>query len=261
MLKWGRAIWRLAGMFVMIAGGGLAYVCSARNRRTLRGRAEWLSRTSRRCLRVLHVTIAQPNGPLPHGVFLTPNHVGYLDILVLAALTPVVFVSKHEVGDWPVFGWFAQRCGTRFLRRAERRDLVRVGRELAPVVEAGVNLAVFLEGTSSDGRDVLPFKSSLLAPAVAEGWTVVPVGLTYHTAEGIDPGQKVAWWGDMELVPHLLGFAALPWVEAEVRWAEARPAGSDRKELAAFLHREVAGLVTRRGSARSEVSRSEGLAG
>ncbi len=181
--------------------------------------------------------------PVPTGVYLTPNHVGYLDILVLASLTPVVFVSKHEVGTWPVFGWFARRCGTRFLRRAERRDLVRVGAELAPVLEAGVNLAVFLEGTSSDGRGVLPFKPSLLAPAVAEGWTVVPVALRFTTTAGIDPAERIAWWGDMTLPAHLVGFAGLPWVKAAVRWGEAMRAEGDRKELAVRLQADVARLL------------------
>ena len=191
---------------------------------------------------------------MPAGVYLTPNHVSYLDILVLAALTPVVFVSKHEVASWPVFGWFARRCGTRFLRRAERRDLVRVGRELAPVLAEGVNLAVFLEGTSGAGDAVLPFKPSLLAPAVAEGWPVVPVALRYRTAAGIDPRQAIAWWGDMALVPHLITLAGLPWVEATVRWGEPMVAEGDRKELAGRLQTAVAGLLETSAASAGETA-------
>ncbi len=183
----------------------------------------------------------EPNQPAPpQGVMLTPNHVSYLDILVLSALAPTVFVAKAEVKGWPLFGWFARRAGTLFLRREVRADVVRVGEQLAPVMAAGVNLVVFLEGTSTDGTRVRTFRPSMLEPAVKGGWLVCPVTLNYQVPDGADPRTEVAWWGTMPLAPHLLGFAGLEWVRAGVRWGEVLTATGDRKALAATLQAAVA---------------------
>lgn len=183
-------------------------------------------------------------GALPHGAVLAPNHLGYLDIIVLSALAPTVFVSKAEVGRWPLFGWFAQRAGTRFLRRELKADLVRVGAELEPVIAAGINLVVFLEGTSSDGLQVLPFKPSLLEPVVRHGWPVAPVRLDYIVSPGHDPALEVAWWGTMPLPQHLLGFAGIEQVHAVVKCGEVRIGAGERKTLAANLRAEIESMGT-----------------
>ncbi|WED65382.1 lysophospholipid acyltransferase family protein [Synoicihabitans lomoniglobus] len=239
-----RTIWRLVGVLTVAAGAGLSYLFVASNRRTIAGRAAWLQRTCQHVLRRLRVEVKSV-GSLPAGVMLTPNHVSYLDILVLNALTPTVFVSKAEVKGWPLFGWFAQKAGTLFLRREVRADLVRVGAQLEPVVASGVNLAVFLEGTSSDGRGVRPFKPGMLAPAVAAGWPVAPATLHYAVPTGRDAAVAVAWWGTMPLLPHLLTLTGLPWIKATVEWGKTRSAGGDRKALAAALQSEVAAGLAR----------------
>lgn len=203
-------------------------------------RARWLQRTCRRALRALGVRCRAVGRP-GAGELIVANHLGYLDILVLGAARPVVFVAKREVRTWPVFGWFARQAGTRFVDRERRGDVARVAAEFAPAVAAGLSVVVFPEGTSSDGRTVLPFKSSLLAPAVAQGWSVVPVALGYAVPAGHDAATAVCWWGDMRLGPHLRQLCGLPRIAATAAWGEAEPAAADRKALAATLH----GRVTR----------------
>ena len=154
-------------------------------------------------------------------------------------LSPTVFVSKAEVGGWPIFGWFAKRAGTRFLRRDLKADLVRVGEELKPVIKAGVNLAIFLEGTSTDGNGVRPFKPSLLEPAVKGGWKVAPVMIRYEVPEGYDAGITVGWWGTMPLTAHVVTLMGLPWVRAVIEFGDERDAGESRKILAAELEADV----------------------
>lgn len=222
--------------------GVLDHALHAENRRTLAGRARWLQRTCARALRVLHVETVTA-GVVPHGVMLAPNHVSYVDIIVLAAVAPTVFVSKAEVKSWPAYGWFAARAGTLFLRREVRADLVRVGAELQPVMEAGLNLVVFLEGTSTDGRGVRPFRASLLAPAVANGWPVVPTTMRYTVPPGRDAALEVAWWGSMPLMPHVVQLAGLPWVRSDVAFGAVRRAEGDRKVLAAQLRAAVAAAL------------------
>ena len=96
------------------------------------------------------------------------NHLGYTDIVMLAAAAPVVFVSKSEVRRWPVLGSLATCAGTLFLNRERKEDLLVVSRQFEPIISTGIPVVVFLEGTSSNGDTVLPFRPPLLAPAVQE---------------------------------------------------------------------------------------------
>jgi len=210
-------------------------------RRSLAARALWLHRTCQRALRALGVHTSAVGEPAT-GAIIVANHVSYLDILVLAATRPVVFVAKREVRSWPVFGWFARGAGTRFIDRERRGDVARVAAEFAPAVAAGISVVMFLEGTSTDGRAVKPFKSSLLAPAVEARWPVVPAAISYGLPAGHDVATEVCWWGDMTLTPHLLHLFALPRIDAYVAWGAAEPATADRKALAVTLHRRVAHL-------------------
>jgi 1-acyl-sn-glycerol-3-phosphate acyltransferase len=207
----------------------------------LAARARWLQRICGRAVRVLGVTVTEVGEPSA-GAIIVANHVSYLDILVLAALRPVVFVAKREVRGWPIFGWFAHQAGTRFIDRERRGDVARVAAEFAPAVASGVSIVIFLEGTSTDGQAVRPFKSSLLAPAVAARWNIVPAAISYALPAGRDVATEVCWWGDMTLAPHLLHLFTLPRIRAFVAWGAAEPAMADRKALAVALHRRVTRL-------------------
>ncbi len=233
-----RAVGRiLAFAWVALSAAVLVVGC----RGDLSARARWLQQTCRRALRALGVKI-HPVGGVPAGAIIVANHVSYLDILVLGAMWPVVFVAKSEVRGWPIFGWFARCAGTRFIDRERRSDVARVAAEFAPAVAAGVSVVMFLEGTSTDGHAVKPFKSSLLAPAVAERWPVVPAAISYGLPAGHEVATEVCWWGDMTLAPHLLHLFTLPRIDAFVAWGAAEPAAEDRKLLAATLHTRVTRL-------------------
>lgn len=208
-----------------------AIILAPAQRRTAAARARWLGRTCRSTLRALGVRVAAAGRPAVPAVIVA-NHVSYLDILVLAAQTPAVFVAKREVRGWPVFGWFARMAGTRFIDRTRRSDVARVAAEFAPALAAGVSVVLFLEGTSSDGRAVLPFKPSLLAPVVHARLSVVPAAIAYGVPPGCSAATEVCWWGDMTLTPHLLNLLSLPRVQASLGWGEPVPGASDRKELA-----------------------------
>ncbi len=137
---------------------------------------------------------------------LVANHVSWLDIFVLNAALPVTFVSKAEVAGWPGIGTLARATGTLFIRRAAReaaqqRDL------LAERLRAEERLVFFPEGTSTDGQQVLPFRSTLfeaffthdLPPDLA----VQPVALRYLPPAEADP-RIYGWWGDMDFGSHAL---------------------------------------------------------
>ena len=203
-------------------------------------RARWLQTVCRRALRVFHLEL-HVTGPIPSSGLLVCNHLSYLDILVLSATTPCVFVSKCEVRRWPVFGWFASLAGTLFLRRNRRSDVARMIRDMRREMETGALIVLFPEGTTSDGRDVLPFKSSLLESA-----TQLPHGLSAGFIEYVlNDGcvaDEVCYWRDMTLVPHLLNLLGKRGLEARLCFTELQQASADRKQLARQLRSEVVRL-------------------
>lgn len=239
ILRGGRACFRWAALGAILLSESTAFVLNSRHRRDAIGRARWLQGICRRLLMSLRVRVGAM-GPVPGGSLMVANHLGYLDVLVLGALRPTVFVAKREVADWPVFGWFARKAGTLFIDRERRRDVSRIGEQLGEVLQTGVNVVLFLEGTSTDGSGVLPFKSSLLEPALKFDWPVVPMALTYAVGQGQSVRREVCWWGDMTLVPHLWNLTTIPQIVARVSAGRPVPCASNRKELALRLHRCVA---------------------
>ena len=135
---------------------------------SLSARAGWLHRFCRRLVRLLGYRPTY-GGDAPRGGLLVSNHLSYLDVIVLAARAPLVFVAKRELRGWPGLGLLIGLSGTIFIDRGRRNDVTRAGSELEAALEQGVTVCLFAEGTSSDGATVLPFRSSLLAPAVNQG--------------------------------------------------------------------------------------------
>lgn len=247
---WCRALPRLVWLGAELLLARLTFPRSARSRRgelSIRVRARWLQQGCRRLLRVLGVRVGV-HGTAPRSGLLVCNHLGYLDILVLGALAPAVFVAKQEVRRWPVIGWFARAAGTVFVHRERRRDVLRVNTDLASLLGRGALVVVFPEGTSSDGRSVLPFKSSLLAPALRTGCPVWVGRLDYALEDGV-PEKDACYWGPMNLLPHLLNLLGKHGVRGTVRLAEFPRERRCRKALAGQLRSAV--LTLRSGGGRA----------
>jgi 1-acyl-sn-glycerol-3-phosphate acyltransferase len=148
------------------------------------------------------------------------NHVSWLDITVLSAVTPLSFIAKKEVNSWPGFGTLARLQRTVFIDR-ERRQATGASRdEMQERLNAGETLVLFAEGTSSDGQHVLPFKSAYFAVAEIAGVVVQPVTLAYRGHWGIPMLRRrrpfFSWYGDMEMGPHLWRALALGPIEVDV---------------------------------------------
>jgi 1-acyl-sn-glycerol-3-phosphate acyltransferase len=134
------------------------------------------------------------------------NHSSWMDIFALNAKKRVYFVSKAEVANWPGIGWLAKATGTVFINR-DRREAAAQVKMFEERLDAGHKLLFFPEGTSTDSRRVLPFKSTLFAafftPHLREVMHVQPVTVIYRAPEGCD-SRFYGWWGGMEFGPHLL---------------------------------------------------------
>ena len=213
---------------------------SRKSARARRARADWLQRVAIRCAQILHLQISQ-HGPLPTSGLLVSNHLGYIDIILLAAQRPCVFVSKLDVRDWPIFGQCAQLGGTLFVDRNHRGDVAAVVEQMRAALEDGVLVVLFPEGTSSGGSSVLPFRSSLLEPALHLGFPVTAAAISYALDEG-SVANEICFWREMTLVPHLLNVWSKPLIYSYLRCGISRPRRGDRKSLARELHDEVAAL-------------------
>jgi len=205
------------------------------------------------CCRILGFrirVIGTPTSERP--VLYAANHISYADITVLGSVIPGSFIAKSEVARWPFFGWLAKLQRSVFVDRQVRSATIQrdaIGRRLA----AGDALILFPEGTSGDGNRVLPFKSALFGAAQqCDGVTPVivqPVSLAYTRLDGIPIGRLYrpffAWYGAVDLAPHIWSMVGLGTVEVVVEFhppTSFRDCGS-RKSLANYCYARIAGGV------------------
>ncbi|HEY0570506.1 MAG TPA: lysophospholipid acyltransferase family protein [Enterovirga sp.] len=177
------------------------------------------------------------------------NHVSWLDIPVMASTVPVSFIAKSEVATWPIIGRLArlQRCI--FLDRARKSATAEVNEIVAERLHQGEIILLFPEGTTGDGNRVLPFRSSLVGAAraalIGEGRELrdsirlQPLAIAYTRREGLPVTRRerpqIAWYGDMDLLPHVAAFAREGPLDAVLWWGDpiAFEPGTDRKRVAA----------------------------
>lgn len=189
--------------------------------------------TCRLALVVLGLRVTRRGHPSLTRGAIVANHASWLDILVLNAQAPLVFVAKSEVSAWPGIGWLARRTGTVFVAR-EAREAQQQAAHVAARIAAGDLIAFFPEGTSSDGQQVLPFNPTLFEALITAGTPVQPVSLRYTAP----PGQEArffGWWGDMEFAAHAGCVLALAsGGRVDVAWQAPIDAasGNNRKALA-----------------------------
>jgi 1-acyl-sn-glycerol-3-phosphate acyltransferase len=194
--------------------------------------------------------VGQPCREAP--VLYVANHCSYFDIMVLGSLLDAAFVAKKEVGTWPGIGFLATLSGTVYVERRARHSRTQRDEMKAKLDEEAQSLILFPEGTSSDGKSVLPFKSALFSVAEAGGAAlpVQPISLSYSGLDGLPMGRNwrsyYAWYGDMELADHIwmalgLGRATVTVVFHPPVTMAALPS---RKALADHCHAAVRHGVT-----------------
>lgn len=186
------------------------------------------------------------------------NHVSWMDISVLGSLLPLSFVAKTEVAGWPLVGLFARMQRCIFIDRARKSHTTHVNTEVAHRLAGGDVIVLFPEGTTGDGNRVLPFRSALVGAARAalteptlERIDLQPLALVYVRRNGLPVTRRerpaIAWYGDMDLAPHLAAVLREGPLDAVVQWGEPIPfdAVSDRKQATAEAEAAVRSAVQR----------------
>jgi len=203
-------------------------------------RVDWLHRLCAKLVGMLGVR-AEIVGEIPQSGLIVANHLSYLDIIILSGLARTAFVSKSEVAQWPVFGACATNAGTIYLDRQRRGAVAPVAEQMRAVLDGGVPLVLFPEGTSSGGEAVLPFKPSLFAVVAELDRPVAACGIDYGLSEG-SVADEVCYWGDHTLAPHLLNLLSKPGLTVRLAFGPSRARTGDRKAIARELHAEVSAL-------------------
>lgn len=198
---------------------------------------------SRRLLGVLGVRMQASAAPsLPGGALLVCNHISWLDIYLIYAAQRVHFVSKAEVRTWPVAGWLAQKTGTLFIERGRRADTARINAEMRILMQSGAWVAVFPEGTTSDGRGLRHFLPSLLQPAVELDCPVVPSGVRYRTLNG-EYSAAAAYIDGVSIWQSLKQIVSEPGLVAELQFGDPILPNGHRRQLAAQAEAATATIL------------------
>jgi len=215
LLGWVRVAVRGTALFLTLLTGVVAFYALRAVERPIHGAGRpWtphvtqsVCRVGYRIFGIRHIVRGHP---MRQRGAVVSNHGSWLDIFTLNAVLRVTFVSKAEVAGWPGIGFLARTTGTVFITRNPRDAPVQRA-QLAGAMRQGQLPLFFPEGTSTDGRRVLPFKSSLFAAVVApdmpDDLYVQPVSVTYRAPQGADP-RFYGWWGDMDFGPHAVRLLA-----------------------------------------------------
>lgn len=246
MRTW-RACWRLARV---VAHGlhGLALVTLRGTRWTPAERHARVRWWSFGLLRVMGIACEVRGVFRPGAKLIVANHVSWLDIMAIHSACPEArFVSKADVQGWPLIGRLVAAGGTLYIQREKRRDALRVAHQMAEALQGGDTVAVFPEGTTGDGRELLPFHANLLQAAIATAMPVQPVALRYADRQHpISPAAEFV--GETTLVQSLWRLVCADGLRVTVDVLPAQgTAHADRRALAAHL-RETVGAALAPGA-------------
>ncbi len=185
---------------------------------------------------ILGLTV-RAHGWLPEGgALLTPNHTSYAEVLALGSRTACLFVPKEAIGRWPLVGLIVRMTGQILVRRKAGRSMRATAGTIRERLAQGHKVCVFLEGTTTGGDRMLPFRASFLQPAIDAGCPVVPVALKWSaTRAGTSVIDDLAFWDPKRhhFWSHLSRLAGLGGFELDIYYLDPiATEGKDRKALA-----------------------------
>lgn len=193
-------------------------------------------------LKRLGIRLQVRGHPAPQGpVLLAANHISWLDITALHAARYCRFVSKADVKRWPLIGLLASGVGTLFIQRESRRDALRVVHHMSESLRAGDVLAIFPEGTTSDGEHLLPFHANLLQAAIVAEVPVQPVALQFVDTRTGQRSLAPCYVGDDTLLVSVWRTVRARGITAQIIFGELQHAqGRERRTWAQALRETIA---------------------
>jgi 1-acyl-sn-glycerol-3-phosphate acyltransferase len=159
------------------------------------------------------------------------NHISWIDIHVINAFKPHYFVAKSEVASWPIFGWMAKQLGTLFIERGKSNSIRNMVQEVAGQLNQKA-ICIFPEGTSTDGKQVAPFKSNLFEAAIIANAPIYSLAIQYFDVRTGHKTTAAAFIGDMGLLDSIWNLICSPPICAQISISAKLPALKERKALA-----------------------------
>jgi 1-acyl-sn-glycerol-3-phosphate acyltransferase len=193
-------------------------------------------------LQVVNTSIL-PNTPY----LLVSNHISWLDIHAINSFQPIRFVAKSEVESWPIFGWMAKQLGTIFIKRGSSRNAAAVVKHMAQILQTE-SICIFPEGTSTEGKNVKPFKANLFESAVMSSSPVYGLAIQYFDLNTGLRSDVAAFVGDMGLLESMSRILSHRKLRIELTFlapSETMPNSSrDRKWLAMHSQEQISSVLS-----------------
>jgi 1-acyl-sn-glycerol-3-phosphate acyltransferase len=238
-----RSCWRLLRAVIHVLHG-LAWVLLGFPRMDAAGRQARIAWWARKMFAVLGMGLEVRGAFKPGAKLIVANHISWLDIMAVHAVCPQArFVSKADVQAWPLIGRLVGAAGTLYIVREKARDALRVVHQMADALASGDTVAVFPEGTTGTGHELLPFHANLLQAAIATEVPVQPVALRYAD-EQHEVSPAADYTGTISLAQSLWMLAGAQGLRVRV---EALPAEgvrhADRRALAVYLRQQISAAL------------------
>ncbi|NSL53772.1 lysophospholipid acyltransferase family protein [Uliginosibacterium aquaticum] len=233
-----RTTWRLTQVVILVLGGLLIvrfffpFWSASHQRRVKQLWAAFLVDS-------LGVTLEAPMEEIPPQSLVVCNHISWLDVFVINAVAPTTFVCKDDVRAWPALGWLVAHTGTLFIERGNRAAAARSAAAMAQRLREGERIAVFPEGTTTQGHAMLPFRPALFEAAVEAASGVQPLGLRYlgrHDELSLAP----AYDGDISFGASMLAIASASGLRARLQVLSPLEPSKSRRELASQSEQIIA---------------------
>lgn len=197
---------------------------------------------SARLLSILNIRLRYRGTPPSAEIqraMLAANHVSWLDVYSLITVCPARFVAKAEIRGWPLLGWLSRNAGTLFIERSKRSDTARINDRISEALMIGDRVAVFPEGTTSDGTALKHFHASLLQPAVTVAAMLYPVAIRYTDVTG--KLSTAAPYVEIPLTVSLGRILRQRRIDVELIFADPiSSSGKNRRELARAAEQAIA---------------------
>lgn len=176
-------------------------------------------------------------------VVFVANHISWLDVVALGSDRGCAFVAKNSVKRWPLIGAVAGLSGTLFINREDKKDVAKTLARSNQLVAKGVSLAFFPEATTTNGKILKPFKTSLYQTAINSARNIQAVAIRYPSC--LSKKSPAPYIGDETFLMHLLKVLATPRIDVTLTYCKPIVVDAEysRKQLAETTQMQVAKIL------------------
>ena len=226
-------VFRLFGIFLNTVFCVTALFIARLKKNDLRTTQKWTQKWMKTLCRILNLKVNTIGDMPSDGSLLAPNHLSYLDIFAIGSELKTLFVSKSDAFHWPVIGSLLKFSRQISIERRNKAEVIQTNKVIENHLNSNVSVCVFLEGTSTGGDKILPFRSSLIQPAIDSASKIYPISIQWSSLDSkITISEDVAYWKDHIFFTHFLKVLGLKSLNATLSFGEPlHSANKDRKKL------------------------------